>query len=214
MAEPFNLCYITDRRALAPEPLERRIAAAIDAGIGLIQIREKDLPTRELLALAAAAAEQARGTRSRIIVNDRLDVAIAARAAGVHLGGQSLPVGAARWAAPQGFLIGVSCHSLEEAVAADAAGANYILLGPVFETPSKIRFGPPLGLERLCAITEKVKTPVLALGGVTPDRVRACLAHGAAGVAGIRLFQNCDSVMNRARELLAINASEGKLSEG
>ena len=99
--------------------------------------------------------------------------------------------------------MGVSCHSLAEAGQAEAAGADYVLLGPIFETPSKMAFGPPLGLELLRAVTSRLKIPVLALGGVTAERVCACLDAGAAGIAGIRIFQDCISVVERVRELRA-----------
>lgn len=213
MPPSFQLCYITDRRGLTGETLEQRIGAAIAAGIGLIQIREKDMPTPELVALAGAAAKSALGSKSKIIVNDRLDVAMAAGADGVHLGGRSMPVAAARRAAPPEFLVGASCHSPEEAVAAETAGASYVVLGPIFETPSKARYGPPLGLEKLAAAAARVKIPVLALGGISLDRVRHCLDRGAAGVAGIRLFQDCDSAAERARELRGIFEAAGKWPE-
>ena len=122
------------------------IAGAIAAGVDWVQIREKDLPARRLLALTEAAAEHARRQgRTRVMVNDRLDVALAAKAHGVHLGTRSMPVDLVRRLAPREFVVGVSCHSLEEALAAQAAGADYILLGPIFATPSKLPYGPPLG---------------------------------------------------------------------
>lgn len=209
MSAPIHLCYITDRRSLASESIENRIHAAIEAGVGAVQIREKDLPTRNLLELASAAAGRARSSHSRIIVNDRLDVALASGSHGVHLGTRSMPVQAARHASPKGFLIGASCHSLEEAIAADSGGADYILLGPIFETPSKAAYGPPLGVEKLAEVAGKVRAPVLALGGITVDRVATCLDHGATGVAGIRLFQEGDSIAARVRDLQEIfNAAE------
>ncbi len=210
MSANFHLCYITDRRSLASESIERRIHSAIEAGIDAVQIREKDLPARTLLALAGAAAERARGSRCRIIVNDRLDVALASESHGVHLGTRSMPLQAARCATPKGFLIGASCHSLEEAIAADSGGADYILLGPIFETPSKAGYGPPLGVERLAEVAEKVRVPVLALGGITVERVATCLNHGATGIAGIRLFQEGDSIAGRVRDLLKIFDAVGK----
>src|SRR5208337_1846231 len=106
------LCYITDRRALEPKPLLPRILEAIQAGVDLIQIREKDIATRELVRLVASAVERARGTQSRIVANDRLDVALALGAAGVHLGSQSMPAKEVRACVPPGFLIGLSCHSV------------------------------------------------------------------------------------------------------
>jgi thiamine-phosphate pyrophosphorylase len=208
MSAHFQLCYITDRHALAPAPLLPRVLEAIQTGIDLVQIREKDLPTRPLLDLVKAAVEAARGRPTRIVVNDRLDVALACGAHGVHLGSQSLPAQAARAVCDQvarDFLVGVSCHSLADARAAESAGASYIVLGPVFETPSKLGYGPPLGLAQLGDAARQVKIPVLALGGVTVERVKACLEAGAAGIAGISIFQQCESVAERVRELRTVD---------
>lgn len=202
MSSPFRLCYITDRHTLEPDSLPRRMAEAVRAGVDLIQIREKDLGTRELAALVASAVDAARGAKARVVVNDRMDVALALGAVGVHLGGQSMPARVARAGAPAGFLVGVSCHSLEESLAAEAAGADYIVLGPIFKTASKLRYGPPLGLGALAAVTARVKIPVLALGGVSVERVKPCLKAGATGIAGISVFQDCVSVEQRVRELL------------
>ncbi|MGD0922638.1 MAG: thiamine phosphate synthase [Terriglobia bacterium] len=199
----FELCYITDRRTLEPKPLLPLIQEAIRAGLDLVQIREKDLATRELLELVKGAVDAARGTSTRIVVNDRLDVALAAGAAGVHLGTQSLPARVVRQQVPKDFLVGVSCHTLEEALSAQSAGADYVVFGPIFETPSKLPYGPPLGLGKLREVTMRVKTPVLALGGITVERVRSCLEAGAAGIAGISIFQNCESLERRAQELRA-----------
>jgi thiamine-phosphate pyrophosphorylase len=197
----MKLCYITDRLALEPAPLLPRVEEAIGAGVDLVQIREKDLPTRPLLGLVAAAVEAARGRQTRILVNDRLDVALACGAAGVHLGTHSMPAGVVRQQVPPGFLVGVSCHSLQDALAAESDGASYIVFGPVFETPSKLGYGPPLGLAKLRDAATQVSIPVLALGGVTVERVRACLEAGAAGIAGISIFQKCESVAERVAEL-------------
>ncbi len=199
----FTLCYITDRKALEPEGSLPRIEAAIRAGVDLIQIREKDLATRALLAIVEPAVKAAQGTSSRIIVNDRLDVALAVGAAGVHLGGQSLSAEAVRRIVAKEFLVGVSCHSLEEALGAEAAAADYIVLGPIYATPSKLQYGPPLGLEKLREVAAKVRIPVLALGGITVERAGACRQAGAAGVAGISIFQACPSLEERVGELRA-----------
>ena len=204
MRDSFHLCYITDRKSLAPAPLLPHIEAAIRAGVDLIQIREKDLPTRELAELVASAVRDAKGTGARIVVNDRLDVALALEAHGAHLGRQSLPASAVRRNVPKNFLVGVSCHSLVEALAAESDGADYIFFGPIFETPSKAAFGPPLGPSLLSEVAARVNIPVLALGGITPGRVRATLDAGATGIAGIRIFQDCDSLEARVHELRAL----------
>ena len=197
----FHLCYITDRHSLAPALPGPHLQAVIKAGVDLIQIREKDLPCRELLDLAATAVEFSRASDTQIVINDRLDIAIAARAHGVHLGGQSLPPGVVRQHVDKDFLVGVSCHSFEDAVRAETGGADYILLGPIFDTPSKRPYGPPLGLNRLSEVAKRIRIPVLALGGITVEKVRPCLDAGATGIAAIRLFQECNSVEDRVREL-------------
>lgn len=207
MPPKLQLCYITDRQALAATTLDDCIRRAVAAGVDLIQIREKDLGTRELMRVVESALAVARGTPARIVVNDRLDVALALGARGVHLGRQSLPPAAVRRIvdsrALNDFLIGVSCHSLADAVAAESAGASYILLGPIFETASKLRYGPPLGIAKLAEVARRVKIPVLALGGITVERVKPCLAAGATGVAGISIFQTAPSIGERVRELRA-----------
>ncbi len=199
-----QLYYITDRTQLLSENLETRIAQAISAGLEWVQIREKDLSARRLLAVAGSAVGEARRQETtRIIVNDRVDVALAANAHGVHLGTRSLPVHVVRRLSPPDFQIGVSCHSLADAKTAEAAGADYLLLGPIFATPSKLQYGPPLGLATLRAVTLQVSIPVLALGGITADQIVECRENGAVGIAGIRIFQDCGSVEELVREIRA-----------
>ena len=200
------LCYVTDRKALGPvagadaaDVLLERIEQAIRAGVDWIQLREKDLEGRTLFDLAARAvalcdaAAPTAGKKPCILINDRLDVAWAAHAGGVHLGENSLPPGeVTRWRKQAGrpdFLVGVSCHSLEAATRAAAAGADYIFFGPVFATPSKQAFGAPQGLQKLERVCGAVSVPVLAIGGITIENAGECLEAGAAGIAAIRLFQ-------------------------
>jgi thiamine-phosphate pyrophosphorylase len=189
------VCYVTDRKAIgsgdAIRSLTERIRLAAAAGVDWVQIREKDLRAKELLALVKQAI--ACGT-AKVIVNDRLDVALAVGAAGVHLGRESAPVAeVVLWCragnAPAGFLIGVSCHSLEEAREAETKGASYAFFGPVFETPSKRSFGPPQGIAELAAVCGQVRIPVIAIGGVDEKDAAECIRAGAAGIAAIRLFQ-------------------------
>ncbi|MGH9452288.1 MAG: thiamine phosphate synthase [Terriglobia bacterium] len=201
MHPSFRLCYITGPDRLSARPLEAILAEAVDAGIDLIQIRAKGFDARGIVHLAEVAVARARGTGSRVVINDRMDVALATGAAGVHLGNHSMPAATVRAIAPPNLLVGVSCHSLDEAGDAESAGADYILLGPVFETPSKAAYGPPLGLEQLSKIAACVSTPILALGGITLERVKACLKAGATGIAAIRLFEDAPSLARRVAEL-------------
>jgi thiamine-phosphate pyrophosphorylase len=192
------LCYVTDRNALAESfSLAENAARAIAAGIDWIQIREKDLSARELLAVTREAVRAARSSATQIIVNDRLDVALATGAGGVHLGEASIPVAAVsawrteaavRDTSLHGFLIGTSCHSLESVRAAERDGADYVIFGPIFSTPSKEKFGAPQGINLLAEASKAVRIPVLAIGGITEGNARECLAAGAAGVAAIRMF--------------------------
>ncbi len=188
---------MTDRRSLAandsPEAQETlllKIEAAAEAGVDWIQIREKDLSgkdcsslTREALQRVAKSSAR-KAAPTRILVNDRLDVALSQRASGVHLGENSLPLAEAnRLVENRGerkdFLLGVSCHSLEAVRAAASGGADYLFFGPVFATPSKAAFGAPQGLERLKEICRAVHIPVLAIGGITLENAADCLAAGA-----------------------------------
>jgi thiamine-phosphate pyrophosphorylase len=182
-----------DPAQLRARSLHDSIRLAAAAGADWIQIREKDLEARALVELARFAAAEMRAMQARVFVNDRLDAARAAGAAGIHLGEKSLPLETVtewrRSAGRSDFLIGVSCHSLESACAAERGGADYIFFGPVFATPSKAAFGPPQGIERLREICASVEIPVLAIGGVNLENARACIAAGAAGIAAIRLFQ-------------------------
>jgi thiamine-phosphate pyrophosphorylase len=204
-----TLCYVTDRNALPARDcgaLLERIARAAAAGVEWVQLREKEAQGRELFELASRAVSGVARTATRIIVNDRLDVALASGAAGVHLGGASLPVReVAAWRraenAPPDFFIGRSCHSLAEAQQAQQDGADYIFFGPVFETPSKAGYGPPQGLERLSEVCARAAIPVLAIGGITLENARHCFSAGAAGIAAIRLFQEAEDLDSLVRSL-------------
>jgi len=217
------LCYVTHRQGLpvanpadSIEALIRKIAEVAAAGVDWVQIREKDLAAGELASLTRQASRIAVKSSAecsssiRVLVNDRLDVAIAERAGGVHLGEHSLQGAEAKrlvesalrkQAVQASFLIGVSCHSLETAQAAARDGADYILFGPVFATPSKEKFGPPQGLQRLAEVCRSLSSPVLAIGGVTLDNAESCILAGAAGIAAIRLFQDATNAIENIRAL-------------
>jgi len=184
-------CYVTDRRGLRGEPLLTCIQRNLQAGVHWIQIREKDLSVRELHALVDEAVALAKPFAAKIIVNTRLDIALAAGAAGVHLPAGSFEPRKVRSLVPAGFLIGVSCHTVDEVRAAEAEGANYVLFGPVFAPLSKSPSGAPRGLEGLAAAVQAVRIPVLALGGITRENTADCIAAGATGIAGISIFQSC-----------------------
>jgi len=197
------------------------IEQAAMAGVDWIQLREKDLTGREFAALARASIQCAKKISSnvsnhftnqsfRVIVNDRLDIALSERAGGVHFGETGLPIGEVRRllqeheianVSDRDFLLGVSCHSLESAKIAMLNGADYIFFGPVFDTPSKISFGPPRGLEHLAEICQSISIPVVAIGGITLNNAESCLRVGAAGIAAIRLFQDAADIMSIVRSL-------------
>ncbi len=197
------LYYITDRKNVSEGNLLPVIEHAVQAGIDLIQIRERDLDTRPLLALVEAAMARARGTATRILVNDRLDVALAAGAAGLHLPTHGLPVAEVRSRYPE-LLLGASCHNLDELRRAQEGGVDFVVFGPVYETPSKKAYGPPLGLEKLAEAVRAASIPVLALGGITLANARPCLEVGAAGLAAISLFQSSRHLQETVRQLRAL----------
>ncbi len=182
--------YITDQKRLSGTTLSALIRRAARWGVDFVQIREKDLCDRDLYELSRKAVGAVRETNCRVLVNGRADIALAAGAHGVHFPSTGLRVRDIRPWLPRGFLVGVSAHSAREVARAAASGADYVLLGPVFATESKERFGPPLGLDYLRRVCHSVRIPVFGLGGIQLERVSSVLIAGAVGVAGISLFQN------------------------
>lgn len=172
-------CYITDSRTGDPY---RSAERAIQAGVDWIQIREKHLSGRALYAMARSLRTMTAGTRTRLLINDRLDIALAAELDGVHLPSTGLPLEVVR---PRVPFVGVSTHSLEEAVAAEQGRADYVIFGPVFETPGK----SPVGLDALKRVVAAVRIPVIGIGGIDARNAHLVAEAGAAGVAAIRWFQ-------------------------
>ena len=184
------LYLITDRNQTAGSSLLDVIRWSLKSGVDCIQIREKDLSDRDLFDLACRVVALASATPCKVLVNGRADIALAAGAHGVHLPARGLQACDLRAWLPRDFLVGVSVHSLDEARLAALRGADYLLLGPVFPTPSKMKYGAPLGLAYLKRVCRAVPIPVLALGGMRLEKVTAVIEAGAAGVAGISMFQN------------------------
>ncbi len=188
------ICYVTDRRLTSGRPLLGIIEGAIRGGVDLIQIRDKDLAAAELLKIAQAALEMAKGAggRCRIMVNDRLDVALAARASGVHLPGDGLPPREVRSRVTRRFLIGRSIHALAEGRDAAKAGVDYLFFGPVFATPDKAAFGAPQGVDALRKVAGTLRLPVWAIGGVSLATVAELHGVPIAGIAAIRAIGEAD----------------------
>jgi thiamine-phosphate pyrophosphorylase len=183
------VCLITDRaRVGGADGVVERVRWAARAGVHLVQVRERDLDGGPLTALVRRCVEAVRGSATRILVNDRLDVALAAGAHGVHLRADSMPAARVRTLAPPGFVVGRSVHARHEAIdAAAAGGLDYLLFGTVFATPSKPG-RPAAGLAALADVASAITIPVLAVGGVTPDNVGKVILAGAAGFAAIGMF--------------------------
>ncbi|HEV8428175.1 MAG TPA: thiamine phosphate synthase [Pyrinomonadaceae bacterium] len=173
------------------------VRAAVDSEVPLFQIREKLLSARVLYELVRRAVSITRSSKTRLLLNDRSDVARAAGADGVHLTAYSLRARVVRKTFGSEFLIGVSTHSLAEARAAQAAGADFVVFGPVFETESKRAFGPPQGVDKLGEVTRELgEFPVLAIGGITLENVAECFEVGSVGIAGISLLNLAENLNN------------------
>ena len=181
----FSLYLVTDRSALPATSIQDVVESCLAAGLKAVQLREKDLAVRDLLGLAHTLRDSTRRHGARLLINDRADVALAVGADGVQRAGTSLPVSALRAISPPGFLIGASVHAVDEARTAESDGADFLLFGPVYETPSKRRYGAPQGIAALERVTSAVGKPVFGVGGVTPARVAEVVRAGAAGVAVI-----------------------------
>ena len=182
------------------EALKQKVRAAFSARVDYVQVREKDLPARRLALLVEELAASAEKQNSRLLVNERWDVAACCGADGIHLPADFVPPSLLRSLAGKAMILGVSCHWEQEVAQAVRDGASYILLGPIFETPSKPG-ARPLGLEALQEVCRRFPVPIYALGGVTAGNAAECIQAGAAGVAGIRLFQQAPDLNELCRYL-------------
>lgn len=190
----FRLIVITDRK-FAGESFNKIIRKCSDSGVKAIQLREKDMSAGSLCKLANSVKKSI-DTHTKLILNDRIDIALLSKANGVH----SSVKGIDRQYIPLKFIAGKSVHSKAEAVKAERQGYDYLLFGPVFRTPAKVKYGSPQGLNKLNEICSAVKIPVFAVGGITPKRVKKCLNAGAYGVAVIRAVMKSGDVKKTINE--------------
>ena len=205
---PVPLLYlITDRKAGSPTDgatvaqLAEFLLDAAEAGVDMIQIRERDLSGRELFELTKTVFESTKPYGADVFVNDRADIAAALPGVGVHLTTRSIPANVVRAAFGGKLKIGVSTHSLQEANTAEEGGADFVVFGPVFETASKKQYGAPVGIAALGEVAARVTIPVFALGGVNLSNYREALDAGAVGIAGISIFNQASDVADVVRVL-------------
>ncbi|RJQ22848.1 MAG: thiamine phosphate synthase [Nitrospiraceae bacterium] len=205
----FRLYLITDRKQFKETsnfslPTSHLITAsrqALKGGVKAIQLREKDLGTRELLKLAYKMRELTKTYNAKLFINDRFDIALAVGADGVHLTQNSVTPDIVKRVAGRKLLVGASTHSLKEAKAAEKAGADFLTLGPVYRTPSKLKYGKPLGIDVLKNVCSKVKIPVFAVGGIKSQRVKEVMEAGAYGAAMISEILGADDIKGKAEEI-------------
>ena len=191
------ICLVTGGGTL--RALVKLIREAAVAGVDLIQIREPSLDDRTLVTLTREAIEATRQPATRVVINDRLDIALATNASGIHLRGESFAATRVRPITPGGFLIGRSVHDVDQAIAAAAGGCDYLIFGTIFPSRNKPPGHPIAGLDRLREIAAAVQVPVLAIGGISTENAVAAAAAGAAGVAGIDLFRGASMMSTVSR---------------
>ncbi|MEQ1844557.1 MAG: thiamine phosphate synthase [Nitrospira sp.] len=196
----FRLLLVTDRHQVHGRSLSTVLRQAIMAGVPAIQLRERDLPTGELLPLAQEIYSLTAPRAVPLILNDRVDLVLALNLDGVHLRANSLPVSVVRRLIGPNRLIGISTHSVEDVQRANHDGVDYIIFGPIFDTPSKRSFGAPLGLDVLADVCRNSMVPIFAIGGITSERVRDVRQAGAHGVAVIGALLTSADISGAVRE--------------
>jgi thiamine-phosphate pyrophosphorylase len=197
----FKLYLITDRRQVNM-PLPEAVRLALSGGVRAIQVREKDLPARELLSLSRELRALTKEFGAKLFINDSVDIAVSVEADGVHLGHQSMPASAVRKIVGDKMMIGVSTHRIEEARAAEADGADFITFGPIFETPSKASLGAPVGLEAIKIVKKSVNIPIFGLGGIKGRNLGHVLWAGAYGVAMISAIFSAEDIKKKAKNMI------------
>jgi thiamine-phosphate pyrophosphorylase len=203
----WKLCLVADSDAAGERNILSIIKEATDEGVTLVQLRAKRLGTREFLDLALKTSEFLAKKNIPLIINDRIDIALSCDAAGVHLGQEDLPLFYARKIFGANKLIGITINTFKEAVVAEKEGADYLGVGPVFFTTTKKKLKPLLGVEGLRAVKEKVKIPLLAIGGITPQNAGDVIATGVEGIAVVSAILAAEDVRKATRELFkAISA--------
>jgi thiamine-phosphate pyrophosphorylase len=209
----FDLYVITDRQQSGGRPLLTVVEAALRGGARAFQLREKDLQPRDLYPLALRMRQLTQAYGARLLINDRLDVALAVNADGVHLTTASLPASVARRLLGPDRLLGVSTHSLAEAQAAAEEGADFVVFGPVFFTPSKAPYGQPIGVDALRAVRAALGLPILAIGGIKKANLDQVIAAGADGIAVISAVISADDPAAATQDLLAtLDGARAKIS--
>ncbi len=206
----FKLYLITDRKQ-AKMPLVAAVRLALEGGVRAVQLREKDLPVRELLQLARELRALTKEFGAGLFINDRVDVANAVNADGVHLGHESMPVKAVRKIVGKDLLVGVSTHSLAEAKDAEAGGADFITIGPIFETPSKAKLGVPVGVDILMKLKSEINIPFYALGGIKSGNMAQVLCAGATGVAMISAIMAAEDIKKASVKVIEAIAFVDKM---
>jgi thiamine-phosphate pyrophosphorylase len=205
LSSDFKLYLITDRKLFKAHcSLYLEIETVLEAGVKVLQLREKDLPARELLDMARWMRDLTREFNAQLFINDRVDIALAVEADGVHLGRQSMPVYAVRKIACDRLCIGVSTHTVDEALDAEKDGADFITLGPIYKTPSKLKFGNPIGIEILREVKSRISIPVLAIGGIKQDKVKEVMDAGADGIALISAILTSENIKETTEEFLRL----------
>jgi thiamine-phosphate pyrophosphorylase len=205
MPPDFKLYLITDRKFFNAQcSMYMTMETALEAGVRAIQLREKDLSVRQLFDMAVWMRELTEEYGAKLFINDRVDVALSVGADGVHLGLNSIPAHAVRKISGDKLIVGVSTHSIEEAAGAERDGADFITLGPIYETPSKLKYGKPIGVGAIGDVRSRISIPVFAVGGIKPDRVKEVMDAGADGIAMISAILASGDIKESTEEFLRL----------